>query len=303
MIKFSLGFFSYLFLSLTTAAYGALIYTPANLKADKANLVVVIHGCLQSPESMALGTGWNQIADKNNLVILYPQIPEGSNPIGCWNWYLPENQRADMGQLKILYDQIKSVQSLLQLKDPNIYLAGISSGATTVAGLISCFPNEFTAAGIHSAPSYGLASNLFQSDRVLKEGPPENRPQTPCRPQDFKGSVILIHGAEDKMVNPKNTAQVIADFASGTKSLPPKEMKEGSISYQVIDYWDSNSVKLRFVNLEGIGHSWAGFVKNLRYGSLLGPDSKNPTQVPFFNKDGPSSTNLMWEFFSRTKTN
>ena len=60
MIKFSLGTFCYLFLSLTTSAYGALIYTPSNLKADKANLVVVVHGCLQSPESMALGTGTYQ---------------------------------------------------------------------------------------------------------------------------------------------------------------------------------------------------------------------------------------------------
>lgn len=42
MIKFLLGFVSYLFLSLTTAAYGALIYTPSNLRAEKANLVVVV---------------------------------------------------------------------------------------------------------------------------------------------------------------------------------------------------------------------------------------------------------------------
>src|SRR5688572_30729732 len=97
----------------TNLAQAALVYTPTKLKPQSANLVVVIHGCLQSAESMALGTGWNQIADENNLVILYPQVPADSNPLNCWSWYLPENQRADTGQLKILRDEIQSLRQTL----------------------------------------------------------------------------------------------------------------------------------------------------------------------------------------------
>ncbi len=298
MIK---GFFiHFLFLS---SAFGALIYVPSNLRTDTASVVVVIHGCLQSAESMSLGTGWNQIADKNNLVIIYPQVPEGSNPLACWNWYLAENQRADRGQLKVIFDEIQSTQKSLQLNNPKTYVAGISSGATTAAGLISCFPNSFSAAALHSGPSYGLARSLFEGDRVLKDGPPEKKPDAPCSPESFQGSVILIQGSDDDKVNPKNAAQVIADFASQAKTTPTKEFKEGEISFEVTDYWTQTSLKLRFVSINQFGHAWSGFVKNLRHASFVGPEGKYPTQVPFFSKVGPSSTNLIWDFFNKSNFN
>ncbi len=288
-----------LLLFISSPCWASLLYTPVHFKSETARLVVVLHGCLQSAESMALGTGWNQIADQNNLVILYPQAPPGSNPIGCWNWYLPENQRADRGQLKLIHDDIFETLERLQMKNAKIYLAGLSSGATTVAGLISCYPQDFTAAAIHSGPSYGLAQNLFEGNQVLKDGPPSTRPPTSCNPNDFTGSLILIQGSDDHEVNPKNADQVIADFARDAKALPPQDFTSGGLSYQVTDYWQKTNLKLRYVNIHGFPHAWAGFVKNLRYPTFVGPDSKNPTQIPFFNATGPSSTNLIWDFFKQ----
>ncbi len=293
------SFFVSLFL-ISDLSFGALIYSPPNLRLENANLLVVIHGCLQSPESMSLGTGWNQVADKNNLVVLYPQVPEGTNPLGCWNWYLQENQRADRGQLKYLFDEIEASQKIFQFKKPKVFLVGISSGATTVAGMISCFPNHFTSAAIHSGPSYGLAKNIFEGDKVLKDGPPLIRPESPCDPKDFKGSLIVLHGMNDSKVNPSNTAQVIADFVDQAKALPTKEFKDQEVTYQMTDYWDKNFLRLRFISIQDLGHAWSGNLKNLKYPSFVGPDAKYPTIVPFFKSQGPSSTNLIWDFFNQS---
>jgi poly(hydroxyalkanoate) depolymerase family esterase len=257
---------------LSPSAHAALVYSPPNFNKD-AHLVVVIHGCLQSAESMALGTSWNQFADKNNLVVLYPQVPEG-HPISCWGWYLPENQKAGGGQLKLVMDQIHDTKKRYGLKNPSVYVAGISSGAITAAGLLACFPNEFKAGAMHSGASYGLTQNATDAERILKEGPPPAPSTAPCRTRDYKGSLLVIHGSTDFTVNPLHANRVISDFSSATTRL---EM------------------------VPGLGHAWAGYVANLRHKEWLGPKGAFPTVVPFFSELGPNSTQMMWDFFSTAR--
>ena len=56
---------------------------------------VALHGCLQNAQkvgtSFATGTGLNQWADTNNIIVLYPQIEctgsLGGNPECCWDWW------------------------------------------------------------------------------------------------------------------------------------------------------------------------------------------------------------------------
>lgn len=289
--------FALALLLISKVTFAALVYTPSNFKKDHAKIIVVIHGCLQSAESMALGTGWNQIADKNNLMVVYLQAPNGTNPLGCWNWYLPENQRKDSGQLKMARDEIKAIQQVWKIKNTEVYLTGISSGAATVAGLLACFPNEFTAAGIHSGPSYGLAQTLEEGEKVLKGGPPATQSKASCRPEEFKGSVLVIQGTADTVVNPLHAKRIIADFMKDAEAGTAKELNSGALVYSVTDYVSQSHRKGRLVSVTGLGHAWSGFAENLRYPELLGPKAKIPTVLPFFTDMGPSATNLIWDFF------
>lgn len=275
----------------------SLLFVPSHLDAKRAKIVVVIHGCLQSAESMALGTGWNQIAELNNLVIIYPQVPEGSNPLSCWSWYLPENQRSDSGQLKTVFEEIKSVQRLLKLKNPDVFATGISSGAATVAGLLACFPNEFKAGAIHSGPSYGLAQTLEDGEKTLKEGPLSAVSKGSCQPRSFSGSILVIQGSADSVVNPSHGKRIISDFIGNAEAVATKEDATGDLAYSTSDYLSEKSGKGRLIMVQGLGHAWSGFAANLKHGNLLGPKSKIPTHLPFFANEGPSATNLIWEFF------
>lgn len=275
----------------------SLVYIPSHFEPSTAKMIVVIHGCLQSAESMALGTGWNQIADRNNLAVLYPQVPEGTHPLGCWGWYLPENQRRDSGQLKGIADEIKSTVKTLKLKAPDIYLAGLSSGAATVGGLLACYPKMFKAGALHSGPSYGLAQTLQDADRVLRDGPGVGAVRAPCHPRDFGGSILVIQGDADKVVNPQNGLRVISDFLGTAVAVSKSEENEQGRAYAVSDYRSEGSATGRLVMVKGLGHAWSGSVANLRFAALLGPKGQIPTTVPFFSEQGPSATNMMWEFF------
>ncbi len=74
----------------------ALLYVPASCEEGAAcGIHVALHGCSQSSEfvgeSFAAGAGYNEWANSNQLLILYPQVESSKlapmNPYGCWDWW------------------------------------------------------------------------------------------------------------------------------------------------------------------------------------------------------------------------
>ncbi|CAJ0821628.1 extracellular catalytic domain type 2 short-chain-length polyhydroxyalkanoate depolymerase [Ralstonia flaminis] len=68
------------------------VYVPADCEAGDCAVHVVFHGCMQSAEAvgeyLASGIGYNEIADTNRLIVLYPQVTRSSvNPLGCWDFW------------------------------------------------------------------------------------------------------------------------------------------------------------------------------------------------------------------------
>ena len=71
------------------------VYVPDQCTRKRCKLHVVFHGCQQSAEfvgaAIAEGAGYNEWADGNDLVILYPQVAASRlvplNPLGCWDWW------------------------------------------------------------------------------------------------------------------------------------------------------------------------------------------------------------------------
>ena len=74
----------------------ALLYVPESCAGGEAcGLHVALHGCLQSTEYIgdvyAAGAGYNEWAEANRLLVLYPQVASSRiaplNPMGCWDWW------------------------------------------------------------------------------------------------------------------------------------------------------------------------------------------------------------------------
>jgi poly(3-hydroxybutyrate) depolymerase len=72
------------------------LYVPQNCTAagTRCKVHVALHGCMQSAESVGdkfyTETGYNNWADNNNILVLYPQVNKSSipsNPKGCWDWW------------------------------------------------------------------------------------------------------------------------------------------------------------------------------------------------------------------------
>ncbi|MDO9600586.1 MAG: poly(3-hydroxybutyrate) depolymerase [Azoarcus sp.] len=80
----------------------ALLYVPAACESGGCKVHVAFHGCRQGEEQIGLGfvggAGYNEWAETNRLLVLYPQVRQRSgfawgswrwvyNPKGCWDWW------------------------------------------------------------------------------------------------------------------------------------------------------------------------------------------------------------------------
>lgn len=71
------------------------LYVPKACQESSAcRIHVAIHGCKQSAESVGekfyAHAGYNQWADSNRILVLYPQVNKSLvplNPEGCWDWW------------------------------------------------------------------------------------------------------------------------------------------------------------------------------------------------------------------------
>ncbi|WP_073605275.1 extracellular catalytic domain type 2 short-chain-length polyhydroxyalkanoate depolymerase [Vibrio aerogenes] len=108
------------------------VYIPPQCKTGTTCAVhVVFHGCRQGVtvigDKFYTGTGYNQYADANNLILLYPQVhrsdkltaTEPDNPKGCWDYWgfsEPENPFGDFytkdaPQIRAVYRMIQRLTS------------------------------------------------------------------------------------------------------------------------------------------------------------------------------------------------
>lgn len=75
-------------------------YVPAYCKANACAVHVAFHGCQQGARQIGdrfyKGTGYNEFADNNKLIILYPQAKASrgipANPKGCWDFWGYSNE-------------------------------------------------------------------------------------------------------------------------------------------------------------------------------------------------------------------
>lgn len=105
------------------------IYVPKNCEKGKCRIHVAIHGCKQGEavigDLYASSTGYNQVADTNNIIVIYPQVSPSNvnpyNPEGCWDFWGytsannidPDFYKKSAIQMTAIKDMIKRVQEPL----------------------------------------------------------------------------------------------------------------------------------------------------------------------------------------------
>ncbi len=131
------------------------LYLPASQPQRPKGLILMLHGCNQTPDDFALGTHMNALAEKHGLAVAYPAQTGGQNAASCWNWFKPANQARGAGEPAILAALTRKLMKDFGLGRDAVFVAGLSAGGAMAAILADVYPDLFSAAGVHSGLARG----------------------------------------------------------------------------------------------------------------------------------------------------
>jgi len=274
------------------------LYAPGNVDGRTLRpLVVMLHGCTQTPQVFAKGTRMNRLADQYGFLTLYPAQRRLANPYRCWNWFDPAVLRG-RGEAAIVLAMIREVAARHPVDPARIYLVGISAGGALATVLASCHGSTFAACAVHSAVMYRAADSLAEAARVMQHGSKASAAATASEAARVAGDdgafvpMLVLQGSEDQTVGPVNADQIVdqalalrAQFDTGS-TLPIAHVAdsrmEGGREMRIDDYRLADRAIVRKVLIDGLAHAWSG----------------GDARQKYYDPAGPDATRMIWEFLS-----
>lgn len=125
-------------------------------------VVVFLHGCNQTADGVAVGTGWARLADRAGFVAVFPQEPtQPSDTVlkGCWGWVTSANHQRGAGEPSILAGITAQVAALTNADPRRIYVAGFSAGGYMANIMAVTYPDLYASAAIVAGGPYGLGTD------------------------------------------------------------------------------------------------------------------------------------------------
>lgn len=258
------------------------IYLPASQPKRPTGLILMLHGCNQTPDDFALGTHMNAMAEKHGLAIAYPAQTSGHNASACWNWFKPGDQARGAGEPAILASLTRKLMKELGLSRDAVFVGGLSAGGAMAAILADVYPDIFSAAGIHSGLARGAARDVVSAMAAMRNGAAD-RPAASVVAPAHPVRRIVFQGDSDSTVHPSNAAKIVS-AAMGNLAVPTKVSKRSvrGRGYARSDYAAADGlVLLELWMLQGAGHAWSGGRAAGSYTDSKGPDA-SAQMIRFF---------------------
>ncbi len=256
------------------------LYVPAT--DAPAGLVVMLHGCTQTPEDFAVGTRMNAVADAHGLVVAYPEQPRNANVSRCWNWFQPGDQARGAGEPASLAAVVEALQAEFGLDRKATFVAGLSAGGAMAVVLGATYPDLVGGIGVHSGLAHGAARDVAGAFAAMRGQPGTG----PTARNGKRVRTILFHGTGDATVHPVN-ADAIRLAAMPDESIVEAEVESVVNGRRIVrtDVLSSTgSLVVQDWRIEGAGHAWSGGDPAGSHTDAAGPDA-SALMVAFFLAD------------------
>jgi len=249
------------------------LYVPATARTPRCApmpLVVMLHGCGQTPDDFAAGTRMNVLADEFGLLVAYPAQCSDANASKCWNWYNRGDQLRGAGEPALIAGIVRKIMRDRPVDPARVYVAGLSAGGSAANILGAAYPDLFAAVGVHSGLPVGAARSSASAFAAMQQGAPGDRP-TVSMP------TIIFHGDSDSVVHPRNGRFIAARTLSALPPLRKVEVRKrspGGRDYSATVHRGKNGKPYcEHWVVKGGGHAWSGGHPSGSYTDPAGPEA------------------------------
>jgi poly(hydroxyalkanoate) depolymerase family esterase len=248
------------------------LYVPSAYRGEALPLVVMLHGCTQSPDDFAAGTRMNELAEEQAFLVAYPAQPPSANVSKCWNWFNAGDQQRDRGEPSLIAGITRQIMRDFPVEPGRVYVAGLSAGGAAAAIMGSAYPDLYAAIGVHSGLACGAAKDLPSAFAAMRQGAASDRN---ARSGDAVPTIVF-HGDRDTTVSPVNGDHVIAQATAAAElrtNVSRGEAPGGLGFTRTVKTDESGRPMLEQWVLHGAGHAWSGGSPAGSYTEPRGPDA------------------------------
>jgi poly(hydroxyalkanoate) depolymerase family esterase len=275
------------------------LYVPSSRRGgEPVPLVVMLHGCTQSPDDFAAGTRMNMLAEEQNFLVAYPTQPASANAQKCWNWFSPGDQERDCGEPALIAGITRQVMRDYAVDPACVYVAGFSAGGAAAAIMAEAYPDLYAAVGVHSGLACGAANDIPSAFTAMRQGGPGTR----CRPPSGGAMVregrrtvptIVFHADRDRTVHPRNGEYVLAQAGATAGDLRTtaehgQVPNSGRTFTRTLHAKDHGMAVLEQWIVHGGGHAWSGGSSEGSYADPRGPDASREMLRFFLDHPHPA---------------
>ncbi|MDO5758640.1 MAG: PHB depolymerase family esterase [Rhodobacterales bacterium] len=256
------------------------LYSPAAAETATAPLplLVMLHGCSQTPDDFAQGTGMNALAEEFGFLVVYPAQERKSQTYGCWNWYRRGDQSRGGGEPALIASLTRYIIGEHEADPAKVYIAGLSAGASAALIVAAAYPDIFAAVGAHSGVQIGAAHDEISAMVAMQQGAPGlgNPARMPT---------ISFHGASDNVVHPRNggfiAARALEPYPCLRKTETTGHVAGGRHYLQTSHSVGRGRSLTEHWVVAGAPHGWSGGNAAGSYTDPSGPDASRE-MVRFF---------------------
>jgi len=241
------------------------LFIPSRYQGEALPLVVMLHGCTQSPDDFAAGTRMNLIAEEQTCLVVYPAQPSDANPAKCWNWFRPGDQRRGQGEPSLIADITRKVMREYSVDQKRVYIAGLSAGGAAAAIMGATYPDLYAAVGVHSGLACGAANDLPSAVVAMRQGDLADSLGSREVSSDLRNGpavpIIVFHGDRDTTVHPRNGDHVIArsiGTMNARKTVHQGQVPGGHSYTRTMHADPSGRAIFEHWEIHGAAHAWSG---------------------------------------------
>jgi polyhydroxybutyrate depolymerase len=251
-----------------------LLHVPSKYDGTRpVPLVISMHGAMNWPSFQMALSNWNDLADEQGFIVVYPAGTGGGPKI--WNFDALDARRRNAPDVVFVSELIDRLEQTYNIDRARIYANGMSNGG---------------------GATYVLSCTL--ADRIAAFGPLASAVTESIDWCDTPAPVVAFHGTADPFT-PYDGAKVwlapkpfpgIPDWIgrwarrNGCAAAPIDSAVNADVTRR--EYPSCASADTQLYTVKGAGHQWFGGRQGPEW--LLGPFSRSV-----------DATRVMWDFFQK----